>query len=61
MFKLVSKTICTLTVVQIPVTSSPTPSTSSAVYSYEDFRKQQDPDGPEPADEEDTQMENLSE
>jgi hypothetical protein len=58
MFKYASKSICTLTVVKIPVTLSPTPSTTWAAYSYEDSRKQEDP---EPADEEDIQMENSSE
>jgi hypothetical protein len=55
MFKKASKSICTSTIVVPPDPSSPTPSTSSATKIPENT--EEEPDDPQPADEEDIQME----
>jgi hypothetical protein len=55
MFKNVSKSVCTLTVVVFPDPLSPAPLTSSAMKTPENT--EEDPDDPEPAGKGDNQTE----
>jgi len=58
MFQKASKSVCTSTVVVSPDTSSPDPSASLAMKTWENT--DDDPEYPEPADGGDTQMEYSS-